>query len=184
MIVALFLGCAHPVDITLTAADIAPAMANGQAWDGPNSLDPAARGLLDSALGKIDPSGQLAGAVGGVAEQLSRPDATGTLSFIAGDGSAPTTSTVPEASDTLAPTWAPGLGTLRGVPWSGKASLDITLVDKDVSSDDPIGKVRVTAAQLAQAEARDGALTLDVSDQTSGQLRSVSLVVVRSEPKP
>ncbi len=183
MVLALVLACAHPVDITLTAAEIAPTTADGKAWDGPNSLDPAAKGLLDSALAKIDPSGQLSGSLGSATEKLQKPDPAGTLFFLAGDGSPPTTADVPEASDTLTPTWAPGVGTLRNVMWSPKASLDVTVIDKDVSSDDPIGRVRLTAAQLSAAEARDGAFTIDVADATSGQLRSVSVVVVKS-PTP
>jgi hypothetical protein len=178
------LGCSHPVDITLTAAEIAPTTADGQPWDGPSGMDTATKGLVGLALGRVDPTGQLGEALTDAASNLARPDATGVLTFVPGDGKPAVSAVVPEASDTLAPTWAPGAGTLHGVLWSPKASLDVTLIDKDVSSDDPIGKVRLSAAQLAQAEARDGALTLDVSNQTSGQLRSVSVVVVRSEAKP
>ena len=182
MLLPLFLACAHPVDITVSAASIAPTMANGAAWDGPDKLPPAAMGLLDSAMAKLDPSGQLGAAVAGAAGQMAQPDVAGTAEFRGDAESAPITAIIPEVSDSLGPTWAVGSATLRGVTLGSNSVLRITLVDKDLQSDDPIGVAVITAADLARAEHTDGAVTVDVSGQTSGQVKSVSVVVSPAAP--
>ena len=176
LVFVLTLGCAHPVDITLTGAEIAPTMATGTAWDGPNSLSPGARGVLDSALAGLDSSGQLSSAVKSAADTLARPDPAASLVFLPEEGTAPVHADAAERPDTLTPAWTGP--TLKGVLWSPAAKLEITLIDHDVATDDPIGKVVLRAGDLARAEANDGPLTFPVADQTSGQVLSVTVSVV------
>ncbi len=180
MIFALLLACAHSVDITLTGARIAPEMASKSPWDGPEKLNPEAKGLLDSVLSSVDSSGKLAEMVGGASAEMARPDVAATIEFRSDAEAAPYSVQLPEVANNLEPAWAPGLLTIKNAALTGKSTLSIILVDKDLSSDDPIGKVVLTTAQICKAEGMDGALTLDVADQTSGQIESVSVLVVRS----
>ncbi|GDX78297.1 hypothetical protein LBMAG42_01080 [Deltaproteobacteria bacterium] len=180
MIFSLLLACAHSVDITLTGARIAPQMASNTPWDGPEKLNPEAKGLLDSVLSSVDSSGKLAEMVGGAATEIARPDVAATLEFRSDAEAAPYSVQVPEVPNNLEPTWGPGLLTIKNAAITGKSTLSIILVDKDMSSDDPIGKVVLTTSQICKAEAMDGAMTVNVADQTSGQIESVSVLVVRS----
>lgn len=178
----LLLGCAHSVDITLTAADLAPTMANAAPWDGPQGvlgvLDEKGKASLAAALGSVVGNAAVGEAVAGVASSLQQPDAGGELSFTSADGEPAVTVVVPTASDSLAPRWVPGLATLKAVSLRPKSKLRVLLVDKDIDSDDPIGSVVLTSAQLAAALGTDGAFTVDTSRQSSGQLLSVSILVV------
>jgi hypothetical protein len=180
----LLSACVHTVDISLAAAEIAPTMANGVAWDGPDNvlgaLAPADAGALAAAFGALTGSPEAGKAVVGVAAQLQKPDAGGGLEFIPGSGEPAVTATVPEVSDSASPRWAPGAATVRSVALRGSSSLRISLFDRDLRHDDPIGVVVLTGAQLGRALGRDGVFTVETAEQTSGQLLSVSVLVVNA----
>ena len=180
MIFALLLACAHSVDITLTGARVAPEMASKTPWDGPEKLNPEAKGLLDSVLSSVDSTGKLAEMVGGVSSEIARPDVAATLEFRSDAEAAPSVVQLPEVANNLEPAWAPGALTIKNAPITWKSTLSIILVDKDLSSDDPIGKVVLTTKEICKAEQMDGAMTVNVADQTSGQIESVSVLVGRS----
>ena len=177
----LLLGCVHNVDIFITGAEIAPTMANGAAWDGPDNVPVEARGLFDAALSHVDPSGQLFAAIGGAIDSATKPDAAGTAVLSPGLEMDPSTVLLPVVNDSLSPAWAElPVSRFGGVALNGKTVVRITLVDKDLQTDDPIGTIELSASDLMKAEHSDGALVVDVSAQTSGQLKSVSVVVRES----
>lgn len=180
--VLLLIACAHTVDVTLSAAELAPTMANGAPWDGPQgvlgALTEEGKASLSAALGSLVGNAAVGSAAVGVAAELQKPDAAGELTFVSGAGGVNVTAVVPEARDTTSPRWAPGQATLKGVTLKGTSSLRVLIVDKDLQSDDPVGSVVLTSAQLSRALARDGVLTVETGDQSSGQLISVSILVV------
>ncbi len=181
MLLVLLAACPHPVDITLTNVQVAPAMSTGAAWDGPERLDPAAGNVLGVLMGKLDPSGELSGSLKQAAAGLVLPDVAGTLEFRADPDASPVAGPIPEVADSLGPVWAPGVSTLRGVTLGPKSSLRVQLVDQDVGGTDPVGVVVLSAGDLMRAEHLDGALTFPAADATSGQVLSVSVLVVRSK---
>lgn len=181
MTMLFFLACAHPVDVALTAASVSPNMANGQAWDGPDNVPAEAKGAAMGILAQLDPSGQLGTAVFATGEMLVLPDVYATAKYDPGDGTAASTIILPVASDTSSPTWALNpVTTFSRVTLGSKSTLSVVFVDKDVQTDDPIGTVTLSASDLARAERTGEPLVVDVSGQTSGQLRTVTLSVVRA----
>ncbi len=177
----LFLACAHPVDVALTAADVAPTMANAQPWDGPDNVPAETKGLAQGILAQLDPSGQLGTAVFATAEALVQPDVSATAKYDPGDGGAASTLILSPVSDTLSPTWALNpVTTFSRVTLGPKSTLSVVFVDKDVQTDDPIGTVTLSASDLARAERQGEPLVVDVSGQTSGQLKTVTVSVVRA----
>lgn len=175
-------GCVHHVDIAVVGAQIAPTMANGAAWDGPDNVPAGAMGLLSSALAHVDPSGQLGSAVAEGAETLARPDVTGTVTLFPGAEQDAKTIVLPVVNDSLTPSWVEGAGTrFGGVALSGKTVVRVVLVDKDLQTDDSIGTIELSGAELARAKGSGEPLVIDVSGQTSGQLQSVSVVVRKGE---
>lgn len=178
MLLACLLGCPHPVDVTLTNAQLAPATSRGGAWDGPDRVEPGASNLLGTVVDRLDPTGNLAAAVKSTAATLVLPDVAGSMEFRTDSDSAPVVAPIAEVPDSLGPVWAPGAATLRSVTLGPGSTLRITLVDKDVSGQDEVGVVVLTAAQLQKAEGTDGALTVPVAEATNGQVLSVSVLVV------
>ncbi len=182
MLLVLLVACVHTVDVTLSAAEVAPSMANGSPWDGPQGalgpLTAEGKASLAAALGSLVGNAAVGTAVVGVASELQKPDAAGQLTFVSGAGVADVSAIVPEMSDTNSPRWTPGQATVKGVALKGSSSLRVALVDKDLQSDDPIGTVVLSSGQLLRALARDGVLTVETADQSSGQLLSVSILVV------
>lgn len=176
-----FLACAHPVDVALTAAEVSPNMANGQAWDGPDNVPPEAKGLAEGILAQLDPSGQLGTAVFATGEMLVLPDVFATAKYDPGDGTAASTLILPAVSDSSSPTWLLNpVTTFTRVTLGPKSTLSVVFVDKDVQTDDPIGTVVLSAAELARAERQGEPLVVDVSGQTSGQLKTVTVSVLRA----
>lgn len=172
------LGCVHIVDIAVVGAEISPAMANGAAWDGPDNVPTEAMGLLGSALSHLDPSGQLGGVVSGAVDTMVKPDPAGTVMLYPGPEQDPFTVLLPVLQDTLFPTWGDTPSNrLGGVTVRAETVIRVTLVDKDVQTDDPIGTVELTAADVGKAQRAGKVLVIDVSGQASGQLKSVSVVV-------
>lgn len=177
----LLLACVHNVEIMVVGAEIAPAMSNGAAWDGPDNVPTEAVGLVTGLLTHLDPSGQLGSAVVGAVDTVVRPDPTGTAVLYPGAEQDPATRLLPVVQDTFLPTWGESpANRFGGVALRGETVLRITLVDKDVQTDDPIGTVEISGADLARAERAGEAFAVDVSTQSSGQLKTVS-VVVRAE---
>jgi hypothetical protein len=181
----LLVACVHTVDITLAAAEVAPTMANGAQWDGPDGVlgvlgapGPEARASLDALFGSLTGNVEVGKAVAGAAAELQKPDPAGQLSFLSSAGEAPISAPVAEVHDSFSPKWAPGTATVKAVMLRPSSSLRVALVDKDIQSDDPLGTVVLNGAQLGRALARDGLLTIETADQTSGQLLSVSVLVV------
>ena len=178
----LLFGCMHNVDISVVGAQIAPTMANSAAWDGPDNVPAEAMGLLTSALAHVDPTGQLGAAVEGGVSTVVKPDVAGTATLSPGPDMAPTTVILPVVNDTLSPVWLPNAAVkFSAVALNGKSVLRLTLVDKDVQTDDPIGTVEISGSELLRAEGRGTFEYLDLSAATSGQLKSVSVVVERSK---
>ncbi len=180
----LLVACVHTVDITLSAAEIAPKMANAEEWDGPTgvlgALSPEAKVSVGALLGSLVGDARVGTAVADAAAELQKPDPAGSLEFHPGEGEPTSSARVAEAQDTLAPQWAPGTATVTSVQLRSSSSLKVALVDKDLQTDDPIGTVVLTGAQLGRALGRDGVLTIQTAEQTSGQLLSVSILVVKS----
>lgn len=181
MTMLLFLACAHPVDVALTAAEVAPTMANAQPWDGPDNVPAEAKGAAMGILAQLDPSGQLGTAVIATAEALVQPDVSATAKYDPGDGGAASTLVLPTVSDTTSPTWALNpVTTFSRVTLGPRSTLSIVFVDKDVQADDLVGTVVLSPADLSRAERAGEPWVVDVSAQTSGQLKSVSVSVVAS----
>ncbi len=172
----LLLACVHVVDITLTAAEVAPAMANAAPWDGPDGKSAgSALNLLSGALSQVDPTGQLGGAIVGTAASMTLPDVAATATFDPGDGTAPSTVSLPVVNDSLSPVWTgPGFSRVAIGP---KSRLSVVFVDRDLSSDDPVGTVVLTASDLALARARGEPAVIAAAAQTSGQVLSVTVSV-------
>lgn len=178
------LACTHAVDIAITAADVAPAMANAAPWDGPDGKSAgSALNLLSGALSQVDPSGQLGAALVGTASSMTLPDVAGTATFDPGDGTAPSTLALPVVNDSLAPAWSGP--TFTAVALGPKARLSVVFVDEDLQSDDPVGTVTLGSAELMRAKASGEPTTFTVADQTSGQLLGVTVrVTATTTPTP
>jgi hypothetical protein len=177
----ILLACSHPVDIAITGAEISPTMANGAAWDGPDNVPPETRGLASALLAQIDPSGQLGSAVMGTVDTLVLPDPAGTVVLYPGPEMDPRTIVLPPMQDTLTPTWtASPATTFGGVSLAQATLIRLTLVDKDLQTDDPIGTVELSSKDLVAAERAGEPFAVDVSAQASGQVRTVSVLVTKT----
>lgn len=176
----LFLGCAHLVDISVTGAAIAPTMANGAAWDGPDRLAPEVGGLLSKVVSGLDP--QLRQSAAETVAQKAAPDAYGTVTLLTRDERNGETAPLMLASeDSHDPDWSAAPASFAGVKLRTDTRLRVALIDKDVVTDDPIGTVEVSGAELLAALRAEAPWRTDVSAQSSGQLRDLRIVVKKQK---
>jgi hypothetical protein len=172
-LIALFVACVHPVDITVVGAEIAPTMADGRAWDGPDKVPEDLLARLTGTVGvAIDVTVELP-------EAVLRPDAGGTVTLFTGDGRNGEVRVLQEAADTTSPTWIGA--TFRRVRIDRDTRLHLVLSDRDLLSDEVIGTVDLDASDLARAR-RYG--VIDTAGRTSGQLRVVRVTVTRAATDP
>lgn len=174
----LFVGCAHLVDVSVVGATIAPTMANQAPWDGPDNVAPGALDLFTKLANKVDASGQLATAATGIAAAAAAPDPQGTVTLVTQDERNGEQQMLTLAhEDTTTPDWTAAPATFSNVTLNHDVRLRIALVDKDYVTDDPIGTVELSAADLETARVAGAPTAIDVSKQSSGQLLTVKVVV-------
>jgi hypothetical protein len=177
----LFFGCAHLVDVSVTAASIAPTMSNGAQWDGPDRVAPEVGGLLSTMVNAVDPTGQLTRAAAETVAQKAAPDPFGTVTLRSTDAhNGETRPLTLLAEDSLTPDWSAAPATFERVKLTGDVRLTVSLTDDDVVTDDPVGTVEIDNVALRYA-LREGKAEVDVRSQSSGQLQSVTVKVVRAK---
>lgn len=177
----LLLGCAHLVDISVTHATIAPQMANGASWDGPDRVAPEVGGLFSTMVNAVDPSGRLSREASDTVAQKAAPDAFGTATLLCeGERNGESQALVLASEDTIAPDWTSAPASFANVKLTGDVRVRVALTDDDLVTDDPIGTVELSNADLSRA-LHDGSAEVDVSKQSSGQLRTVTVKVVKRQ---
>jgi len=150
----------HGATISLTKVD-------GSPWDIGPAPSPADVKDLAKALALIDPVAPvLAILARPTAQALGKPDPFGTAKLVV-SGTDSTSFKLKKIQDSYTPAW-------EGVRWEhvsldGNTRIQVTLADKDLVNDDPIGTFELTATDMKAAIAEGKVHQVKVADQTNNQ---------------
>lgn len=173
------------VNVAIIDATVAPATADGKAWDGVGTVPVAVIEGVASALAEAPVRGraEVAAKTGAVVAQLAAalasglaaPDPKGLAELSVG-GQPPRRMKLAEQADTFRPTWM-GVA-FNEVPLVEDIRVRVQLVDDDdVSSDDPIGTAELNYDDLVAALQSEQVTQIRVAEQTRGQLLYVGVSV-------
>lgn len=163
------------VRVAILSALIGPSKADGHTWDGPGHVSPETSRKVVGALAAANPYAAAAAVLAGLSMgALEKPDPYGYAELIVAGRSArlelPMT-----FRDTFTPQWAGA--EFAGVPLRDNARIRVTLIDKDLEDDDPIGTVELAAEDLRAALHSGHVYPVQVADQSQNQLLFVSVSV-------
>jgi hypothetical protein len=170
------------VRIRLSTVVIAPMKSDGHAWDATLTVPSSeARRLLATAMA---PDVALAFEAAGAAlkeagEAFSKPDVTGFATVRRANGLRERRQLLGQA-DSFTPMFD---ATWREVELTSTTSLEMDLLDSDLSTDDPIGHVVLTSSDLLQALQENGkTFPVRVTSQTNQQVLFVGVNVEIEAP--
>lgn len=182
------LACApHPVNVAVLGATIGPTKADGRLWDGIGTVP---KDVRDAAIAASRGGRPVAGITVGAAawsNGMAPPDPAGTAWVVgarpvevpAPGGWVLTAPSVelPENADTFTPAWTLVLPDLL----LDKATMvRISLVDMDLTEEDPIATVNLDANTLRRALRARRPYVCDVTEMTGAQILSVTVDVTRA----
>ena len=189
---ALVLSCAQAskppapvyVNVAVVGATILPTKINGMPWDGP----PFAKKAMDAAVAAVSvaqPQAAIAAklaalVIGRLIESSQPPDVRGTVSFVDGQSQVAPQIALAKVQDSFSPVWTPPP---TRVLLDDGLHLVVDLEDTDLGdmiglhTNDPVGRVIVTADDLRHAAAAGGVVQLPVSKQDSGQVLFLAVQV-------
>lgn len=164
--------------VQLTDVTVGVTKAGGEPWDG---LGP---GLAASDLAALAEALDAGDAVQALTEVLARPvfesmdkpDVVGKASLAMGQGQA-VTLRLEGQDDTLRPSFDPK-PTWHHVPLDGSARIEVTLLDSDLTADDPIGTFVISSRALAEAARRGTVHQVRVAEQTGKTVLFVGVLAV------
>jgi hypothetical protein len=173
------------VAVILHGAVIAPTKLDGTAWDVDLSGSPREAVAAVQALMAITDLPSIPAAIGLTFAKpcmvaIARPDPFGEAE-VESNGSV-SSFQLPIIKDTFTPTWS-------GIRWShvplvSATRFRISLTDKDVAFDDPIGAATLNGEQLLPVLGAGTSVPVRVADQTQAQLLFVWLEVVPEPTAP
>jgi len=164
--------------IEVVDAVMAPGKFNHDVWDAVGKVPTDVWSGLATALGASEP---FAAVVGFLETQplLPRPDPFGTATLLSTfseeDGiDSPLATKDTFLQDTFTPTW-PTRAHWANVPLTSDLRIRVSLIDKDLTVDDPIGVVELNSRDIDAAIAAGQVLHVKVSTQASAQVLFVGL---------
>lgn len=162
--------------VGIVGALMAPAMSNSTEWDGPGKL--VGRIVSNKAaemLSLAEPTTAIATYLASKAlEGLSQPDIEGTAELVI-DGNSVDSILLGLNHDSLTPVWPQAF--IRAVDVT-KARLRITLIDRDAFQDDHAATIELGPEELEAALSGGGSHSIDVHDQTDGQVLMLQISVL------
>jgi hypothetical protein len=168
------------VDVTLINTMIGPAKQSGKPWDGWTPVDPEKLAQVAEALDATDPYVAVAALFAGpVLEGITPPEPKGSAQFLGVAAPLDEPRALMSQQDTLTPDWDEK-PTWQHVPLSPDVRLRVSLLDYDVSNDDPIGTFELNENDFAGAFDAGQVFQVNVSRQTYNQVLFVGISVRRS----
>jgi hypothetical protein len=163
------------VRVSIIGALIAPSKTDGRTWDGPGRVPIETTNKVVSALAAANPYAAVAGVVANLAmSTLDKPDPYGYAELL-GPGLAGSVELPMSYIDTLTPSWQ-GADFIQ-VPLRSGARIRITLIDKDLSHDDPIGTVELSNRDLREALEAGNIVPVRVAEQSNSQILFINVSV-------
>ena len=164
--------------VQITDVTVGVAKADGEPWDG---LGPGLTAADLAALAEALDAGDTVEALTQVLarpvfESMDKPDVTGKASLTTGNGQAITVN-LKGQQDTLRPSFDPR-PTWHHVPLDGSARVEVTLLDEDMTTDDPIGTFVISSDALAEAARKGIVHQVRVAEQTGKTVLFVGLLAV------
>ncbi|MGK3995926.1 hypothetical protein [Sorangium sp. So ce1024] len=176
------------VRISIDGAVISPAKADGRQWDGMGVVAPGALTAIGDLLRTEHPVAAAASVAGFAAQAAGAgtepPEPFGSAELFAGGRSLGRR--VLDRSgqrDTCTPGWA-GPPTWRRVPLTPDVHLRGELLDRDLVSDDFIGRFAIHHDHLVEALRARAVYPVPVRDQAAGQVLFVWIEVWPDSPDP
>lgn len=164
------------VTVSIVGALIGPGKADGRTWDGPGHIDANAMGSVVGALAKANAYMAAAAVVGALSmDAFSKPDPYGYADLLAPNQIARVALPL-TYKDTFTPSW-PG-AELRNVPLRDGVRIRITLIDKDLSNDDPMGTVELNRNDLMAALEAGAVYPVRVAEQSANQVLFINVSVL------
>jgi hypothetical protein len=174
------------VTATIRDAIIAPGKADHTSWDETVTIPDSVLRAVGDALAGGDP-------VGGVLAVLAGPELNGAIGVLAKPdayGWAQATAfgmpndelwlAKPEDAiqDNYTPIWPYGWS-YRNVPIDSDVRISVTVMDRDLVNDDPVGTAEINSNDLKDALTAQKKFYVRVDDQTDGQLLFIGISVVQ-----
>jgi hypothetical protein len=180
-------GCAPSlparVRVSLVDAQIGPGKVDGSHWDGAGTVPPSVTSGLLAALGAPDPYAAVVNTLSSVsANSLDRPEPVGTAELFTAAGPGGTLRLNADR-DTFTPIWF-GTPTWERVPLEPATRIRVTLRDRDVMFDDPMGVAEIGYSDLVAALRAGRVYPVRVAEQTYRQILFVGISVLPVAPDP
>lgn len=180
--------------ISILSATIGPCKRDGTQWDGPgHASNEVMEGITDIVAAIAAVHGMSAGAAVAIkvakflaspaVAALSKPDPYGVVDLIIDDARPIRQDLAPrgrELKDTFTPVWL-NPPTWIHVPLVAGLRIRVTILDEDLSQDDPIGVAEINANDILEAIAAGQQYEINAHDPT-GQLLLVAISAVPDGP--
>lgn len=150
------------VTISVVSALVALRKKDGNAWDIGGGRIPS--GVVEQLAAANTYVAAAAVLASPLVRPIAKPDPFGVASLETGNGS-PVDRDLPKIQDTFTPQWRTARWT--GVRLDSTVRITVTLTDKDIELDDPIGTARVGSRTLRRALDDEGVYAVKVDDPTS-----------------
>jgi hypothetical protein len=169
------------VTISLIDATIAPSKLGGSPWDGLGRVPEAVTSRLAAALVTQAPQAAVLAALADPMMQgIEKPEPVGTAELMIG-GVHGQVLALKSQRDTCTPRWEDS-PTWTGVELSPAVRLRVSLRDKDVSADDPIGSFELGESDFRAALRAGHVLQVPVGLQVQQQVLFAGISVVGERP--
>jgi hypothetical protein len=163
--------------VSILDAKIGPSKVDGTDWDGPGKVPPTVTGGLLAALGAPDPYQAVTNLLFSVSSNsLDRPEPFGVAELFTRSGPVQVLSLNADR-DTLTPIWN-GSPTWSSVPLDPATRIRITLKDKDLVYDDPMGIAEFGYDDLVAALRAGRIYPVRVAEQTNRQILFIGISVM------
>jgi len=169
------------VNVSIVSATIGPCKADGKKWDGIGNAPAGAAAQIAKLLLDDNPYTGIAQALAGITmASTDKPDPYGFVE-VAVDGEFK-----PNLKRNLYPdgkivkdTFTPQFPTneWRAIPLDRGTRFRVTLIDKDIAQDDPIGTVEINDRDLRAALEAEKVYQVKVADQSQNQVLFIGLSV-------
>lgn len=154
---------------------------DGAQWDGPGGVLPSGvLRALGTALGAPAPGLAVLELMNGpMVASLEKPDASGVAEIVTSRGPAFRTE-LPRVQDSFTPQFSDARWT--HVPMDGSARLRVEVIDRDVTTDDPMGTLELNAEDFRAAAQAGHVHPVRVDEQTNRQVLFASISVIQETP--
>jgi hypothetical protein len=168
------------VRVEFRQALLGPMKVGGAPWDGPGAVQPETVNAVTLALGAVNPQAELLALFANPAiAALDKPEPYGEARVVIAGSPIVVVKIDGAERDTLTPIWT--TVALDRVPLQPDVRVEVTLYDRDLVNDDPMGAATITQQDLIAALQAGRIHHVRVAEQTNQQVLFLDISVYATQ---